>query len=122
MAQTDQDLARDAAMSAVDRIESFDPENPPEEYADDGFPFLEYFDPLDVKFTVGVDGVARDVTAITGTGGPHIEVDLSGRSLSVHCYWGSDEFHAHVTENEDLLREVGDYFIEQLENYTGVPQ
>lgn len=67
---------------------------------------------LDVELKVGLDGKVRNITMITATGGPHVEVDL-GNGM-VKGYWGSNEFREPLNENTSEV--FWDYYKELWEN------
>lgn len=49
----------------------------------------EELEPLDVKLETSLDQIVREITLITATGGPHIEIDLF--SATIKAFWGSDK-------------------------------
>lgn len=57
-------------------------------------------DPLEVRVDASLDGTPRSFTAVLGTGGPHIEVDVTNGT--VRGYWGTDKDTTHVNNDEVL--------------------
>lgn len=103
-----EDLIVDAVVSSAERIEEFDPDD-----LDDDEMFEDYLGALDYYVKCSLGGAVREVTAVTGTGGPHIEVNLT--KGYVEGWWGGDTHTAHVFENEDRLNDLGDRIARRFE-------
>lgn len=98
---TDNDLITDEVVSTAKRLEKL-------ESAD----ALTHGDeePLDVELTVNLDGTVKEVTLILTVGGPRIEVECY--SGVVRGYWGGSKHSAPIFKNEELLKDVGEYYVE----------
>jgi len=93
--------ATDRAVSTAERIEQMDD---PDELIDE---------PLDVTVCRSLStGTITDVTLILGTGGPHVECNVSRGTVTVS--WGSDRHTTHVC-NDAVLDEVDRYFRRRAE-------
>ena len=69
---------------------------------------FEELDPLEYWVEASMDGTIKEIYAVLGTGGPHIEVALyAGR---VDGYWASEDWSAPVIDDEAdrLLDELAD--------------
>lgn len=55
---------------------------------------------LEARAEISADGSLREITLVTGTGGPHIEVEL--HTAMVRGYWGTDTASATVSETIGL--------------------
>lgn len=98
MTDIDQELT-DIVVSQAERMENLES--------------VEDFDPLEVKATVSLRGTVRDIVAVTGTGGPHIEVNLSNGTVS--GYWGNSEHTTHFKKT-DVTEQLEDRFYWQFED------
>lgn len=94
-----QDLITERVVSTAERIEEMDD---PDE-----------LEPLEVRVEAGLDGQPYSFTAVLGTGGPHIEVNVTKGIVRGH--WGSDSHTTHVN-NEDVLGALDEQFARYWED------
>ena len=71
-------------------------------------------DALEYRFECSFDGTVREVTAVLGVGGPHIEVDLFRGVVSGN--WGGESHSVPIidTETDDQLQAIGEYLAERF--------
>lgn len=67
---------------------------------------LDGIDPLDIKATVDLSGNISNITIVTGTGGPHVEIDLH-RNVVIG-YWGEKEVIRPLDDNSAQM--LWDYY------------
>lgn len=53
-------------------------------------------DVLEVKVEASLDGTAQQFIAVTTTGGPHVEVNVTNKTVTAH--WGNDSHTTHVDD------------------------
>lgn len=70
------------------------------------------FETLDQYFRVGVDGTVREITLITETGGPQMEIDVA--SGIARGFNGGDD-HATHFHNPHLQDGLWDYWTDRYE-------
>lgn len=58
--------------------------------------------PLDVRYTVSASGDVREITLVTATGGPQVELKLVKQVVNV--YWGNDEVNRVIRDKEAQQR------------------
>lgn len=84
------ELITERVVSTANRIEDMDD---PDE-----------LNPLSVTVQATLDGQARTFTAVLGTGGPHIELNVT--EGFVKGWWGTGSHEVPIFDNEELLDEL----------------
>lgn len=106
MSQTDsENLVQETLESAKERWESYETSDfDPYDYSE--------IEALDVKVQSDLSGRVNEVILVTGTGGPHIEVNVTRQEISV--YWG---FNSGTIEyyNPEVSDEIHDYYARYFE-------
>lgn len=75
---------------------------------------LHELDVLDVKAELTLSGHLSDVTLVTSTGGPHIEINLTTRH--VVGYSSGEEIRLPIRENHDVVDAAEDFYRRQFEH------
>jgi len=81
----------DKVVSTAKRIENIESE--------------DEFEPVEVQFVVGLNGTVQEVIAITATGGPHIEANLTTGSVHGRGYSNRHRTHFKRTDTIDCIEE-----------------
>ncbi len=73
---------------------------------------IEEIDPLDVKLTVDLLGRVSEIYVVTGTGGPHLEIET--HTSRVIGYWGKEEIWRRI--DDEKADRLWNYYKQLFEN------
>lgn len=105
-----ENLAAEAADGAKERWDNMSAA--PEEVSR----FLDE-DVLDIKVVTSFDMEPRNFILVTGTGGPHIEVDVGAEEISV--FWGGDQATRRINNPNGLMEAIDDRLAETWRSIAG---
>lgn len=87
------DMITERVVSTAKRLEEYDS--------------IDDVDPLSVNVEASLEGDLREIIAVLGTGGPHIELRVNDGI--VKGYWGGDQHTTHM-DNEELCSQLWEHY------------